>query len=112
MNLKELREALDQKHVELWVEGDLLRFRMPGNLLHKQLLAELRRQKKALIEAIKLETPDDGGESRLEPLSLGQQALYFLHSLSPQSAAYNVAAAVRIASPVDIEVMRVIAFRL
>ncbi len=106
MNLEELRETLQRKHVELWVEGDLLRFRMPGDSLDKQLLAELRRHKKALIEAIKREAPGDGSESRLEPLSLGQQALFFLYSLSPQSAAYNVAAAVRIAARVDVEVMR------
>lgn len=106
MNLKELREALDEKQVELWVEGDLLRFRMPGNSLDKKLLAELRRHKKALIEALKRDAPDDRTGSRLEPLSLGQQALFFLHSLSPHSAAYNVAACFRIASPINVDLMQ------
>ena len=45
MNLNELRDALRQKQVELWVEGELLRFRMPGDLLDKTLLAELRRHR-------------------------------------------------------------------
>ena len=50
MNLNQLLEALNEKQVELWVEGDLLRFRMPEGSLDKQLLANLRRHKKALIE--------------------------------------------------------------
>lgn len=35
-------------------------------------------------------------------LSLGQQALYFLHRLAPMSSAYNVAAGVRVHEPVDL----------
>jgi len=106
MNLTELQEALRAKQVELWVEGDLLRFRMPGESLDKPLLAALRRHKRALIEELKRDGADHDNASRYEPLSLGQQALYFLHSLSPSSAAYNVAASFRIASAVDVAVMR------
>jgi amino acid adenylation domain-containing protein len=35
------------------------------------------------------------------PLSRGQQALWYLHRLAPESAAYNIAAAVRITSALD-----------
>ena len=106
MNPSELRKALKDNNVELWVEGDLLRFRMPEKSLDRNLLAELRRHKKELIEQLKHEGPRDVADSRLEPLSIGQQALYFLHQLAPHSPAYNVAAAVRIASPVDVTIMR------
>ena len=107
MNLPELLHALDELHVDLWVEGDLLRFRMPEKALDKSLLAELRRHKQELIDHVRqtqfthLDKP-----SKLEPLSLGQQALYFLHAFAPHSPAYNVAAAFRITSPVDVTVMR------
>ncbi|MBZ4411223.1 amino acid adenylation domain-containing protein [Myxococcus sp. XM-1-1-1] len=37
------------------------------------------------------------------PLSRGQQALWFLHQLAPESAAYNVSFAVRIVSDLDVE---------
>jgi amino acid adenylation domain-containing protein/non-ribosomal peptide synthase protein (TIGR01720 family) len=40
------------------------------------------------------------------PLSQGQQALWFLHQMSPQSAAYNIARAVRIHSAVDTQALR------
>ena len=107
MNLNELLQALRDNHVELWIEGDLLRFRMPEKSLDKELLAELRRHKKELVEQLKEEQhAGKSSASRLEPLSIGQQALYFLHALAPQSPAYNVAAAFRITSPVDAVVMR------
>jgi hypothetical protein len=41
-----------------------------------------------------------------QPLSRGQQALWFLHRLAPESAAYNIAGAVRIAGSVDADVLR------
>ena len=40
------------------------------------------------------------------PLSLGQQALWFLHDAAPESAAYNTAFATRIRSGVNVAVMR------
>jgi hypothetical protein len=42
-----------------------------------------------------------GPESGAFPLSDGQKALWFLWKLEPESAAYNMPTAVRIASPVD-----------
>jgi len=40
-------------------------------------------------------------EPRECPLSAGQQALWFLHELAPESAAYTIAAALRLAGPLD-----------
>lgn len=39
------------------------------------------------------------------PLSRGQEALWFLHEMAPESAAYNVAFAVRIVSDLDVDVL-------
>jgi acyl-CoA synthetase (AMP-forming)/AMP-acid ligase II/acyl carrier protein len=45
---------------------------------------------------------DTGGEPGGEvALSAGQRALWFLHRLAPESAAYHLAAAVRLAPPLD-----------
>jgi amino acid adenylation domain-containing protein len=40
------------------------------------------------------------------PLSIGQRALWFLHRLSPESAAYNLMYAARVRSSLDIPVLR------
>lgn len=40
------------------------------------------------------------------PLSRGQQALWFLNQIAPESSAYNIAAAVRIVGEVDVDALR------
>ena len=40
------------------------------------------------------------------PLSVGQKALWYLHQLAPQAPTYNIAAAARITSPVNIDALR------
>ena len=40
------------------------------------------------------------------PLSPGQQALWFLYVIAPQSIAYNIASAARIRSEIDVEALR------
>ena len=40
------------------------------------------------------------------PLSYGQEALWFLHRLAPESAAYNIAAAARLRGPLDTNALR------
>lgn len=40
------------------------------------------------------------------PLSFGQQGLWFLHQLSPESVAYNIALSVRITSEIDVPALR------
>lgn len=40
------------------------------------------------------------------PLSFGQQGLWFLHQLSPDSAAYNIVQAIRITSELDLSALR------
>jgi acyl-CoA synthetase (AMP-forming)/AMP-acid ligase II/acyl carrier protein len=45
-------------------------------------------------------------ESSEAPLSYGQRALWFLHELAPESAAYNIAAAARIHSTLDVDALK------
>src|ERR1700730_17541906 len=42
----------------------------------------------------------------LHPLSQGQQALWFMHQMAPNSAAYNEAIAWRISAPVEAPILR------
>nr|VFK20028.1 MAG: amino acid adenylation domain-containing protein [Candidatus Kentron sp. LFY] len=54
-------------------------------------------------------TPLQAGQLKISnPLSYGQQALWFLYRNAPESFAYNVAAVVRILSPVDVPALRTI----
>src|SRR6185369_13418694 len=44
-------------------------------------------------------------DGSFSPLSHGQRSLWFLHHLAPEGAAYNIAAAARLLSPVDPEAL-------
>lgn len=106
MNVNELREQLTERRIEIWLDGKMLRFRAPENALEPALLTQLQKHKKELIEILKNETTQTNDDSRLAPLSIGQQALYFLHAVAPLSPAYNVATGCRIQSVVDVDAMK------
>ena len=53
------------------------------------------------VPAKEIRTQDDCHTAET-PLSYGQRALWFLHELAPESAAYNIAAAARIHSTLDV----------
>ncbi|WP_394829828.1 amino acid adenylation domain-containing protein [Pendulispora albinea] len=48
----------------------------------------------------------DGDEVRLAPLSFGQERLWFLDRLAPESGQYNELSALRSTGPLDIELLR------
>ena len=106
MTIDELFQELKAREVELWLDGSLLRFRAADGRLDASLLAQMRRHKAAIIEHLGVTTPGNGVDERVEPMSVGQEALYFLHTLARRSPAYNVASAVKILSSVDVDAMR------
>lgn len=69
-----------------------------------QLAAEVAVQKTMAAPSASLATTESAGADY--PLSIGQQALWFLHQLAPSSAAYNIAAAVRFKAGVDVDALR------
>ena len=109
-------EFLDQlriRGVELWVEGDRLRYNAPRGIINDDVLSELRKRKSELIIALRGEqavtpetaitpVPRDG----LLPLSFAQQRIWFLDELEPENPFYNVALAKRIRGPIDTDRLR------
>ncbi len=70
-----------------------------------KLTTELSPEEKRALLAQLLQKKASQSKSLL-PLSLGQQALWFLYTLAPQSWAYNVLFAARIRSHVDVPALR------
>ena len=66
-----------------------------------QLASEIRSQSKPSADALPVHA--SGGTY---PLSHGQQSLWFLHRLAPESAAYNIPVAARITTNVDPSALR------
>jgi amino acid adenylation domain-containing protein/FkbM family methyltransferase len=79
-----------------------------ATLLEGPSLLELATQLRARIEnaAVRTSLVASHAKSDAHTLSHGQQALWFLQRLNPESAAYNVAAAARIQGALDSEALQ------
>ncbi|TWH51491.1 non-ribosomal peptide synthetase, partial [Dulcicalothrix desertica] len=102
MNITEFLQNLSSQNVELWVDGDKLRYKAPQEVLTPTLLSEIKQRKPEIINFLKSSV----AISNTFPLSYGQQALYFLYKLEPLSVAYNVAFSFRICSHVDVKALQ------
>ena len=102
MNLTDLLENLKANNVELWVEGDKLRYRGAQNVLSPELLKKIKQYKSEIIQILL-----QGSVFPVTyPLSHGQKALWFLHELAPNSSAYNLTYAARLVKNLDIPALK------
>ncbi|BAY29461.1 amino acid adenylation domain-containing protein [Nostoc carneum NIES-2107] len=102
----ELLSELWSLNVKLWTEGNSLRY-SNKETLSPNLLAQLRSQEAEILATLNpsfsyLVRPSAGYTSYCA-LSHGQQALWFLYQMAPESVAYNIFQTVRIKSDLDIE---------
>jgi amino acid adenylation domain-containing protein/FkbH-like protein len=70
------------------------------SILEEQIAELTGEEKRALLEELLAEEQGAGADSF--PLSFSQQRLWFLHQMEPESAAYNVPRAVRLAGDLDL----------
>ncbi|HEV7377734.1 MAG TPA: AMP-binding protein, partial [Pyrinomonadaceae bacterium] len=80
-----------------------------ASLLQSPTIAELAAQTQQLAATAAATTPIVAGTNStasIQPLSRGQQALWFLYQLAPENAAYNISTVVRIASALDVSALR------
>src|SRR2546429_8209542 len=103
MTVAEILADLAQQGVQLWAEGDRLRYRAPKGVLTPVLRAMLS-EHKAEILALLQQHP--AGPQSSYPLAYGQQSLWFLHQIAPESPAYHVAFTAQICSDVDVPALR------
>ncbi|BAY24964.1 amino acid adenylation domain-containing protein [Calothrix sp. NIES-2100] len=97
-------------NVKLWTEGNRLRYRETNETLPPALLAQLRQQEAEIIAILK--QADNSSECALEnttsfcSLTYGQQALWFLYQIAPESVAHNIFLLARIDSELDLAAWR------
>ncbi|HEY9228000.1 MAG TPA: hypothetical protein VIP11_15190, partial [Gemmatimonadaceae bacterium] len=76
MSVSELLEALTERGVELWFEGDRLRFRAPKDALTAEQRAEVSSRRNEVLARLRA---DAAAKYDTLPLSFSQQSLWFLH---------------------------------
>ena len=106
----ELLLELRYLNVKLWTEGNSLRYRETNETLPPALLAQLRQQEAEIIAILK--QSDSSSACALEDttsfcsLTHGQQALWFLYKIAPESIAHNIFLLTRIHSELDLPAWR------
>ena len=81
--------------------------RLPmSSLLQSPTIAEIAARTQAMIASAPPVAVAAHAPSPVQPLSRGQQALWFLYQLAPESAAYNISTVVRITSELDTSALR------
>ncbi len=103
MNTGQWLETLGDQGIELWVEGDRLRFRAPKGMLGPQQRSELAARRGEVIAWLRVQA---AAREFTQPLSFSQRSLWFMHQQAPGSAAYHVAFAARVVSRADPSALR------
>ncbi|MDJ0596984.1 MAG: amino acid adenylation domain-containing protein, partial [Pleurocapsa sp. MO_226.B13] len=102
MILSEFLQEISIKGWKLRSENGRLRYRAPNNEATSSILEQLTDYKVEILNLLQ-EQPD---LLEVYPLSYGQQALWLLWQLAPESSAYNVAFKCYIRSDVDVAALQ------
>lgn len=105
---------LRQSNVELWVEGDRLRYRAPKEVLSAELIAQLRARKTEILDALSnISEPNADLPPQLIPfskegylpLSFNQQRLWLEQQIEPGQGVYNLLLAYHLSGQLNIEAL-------
>ncbi len=102
MTGENLITELARRRIWLNASDGRVRFKAPEGALDDALKNGLQEHKETLLAALR----DSPGYSLLCPLSYNQLSMLFMHLLDPESAAYNLAFALRFRDGVDAARMR------
>ena len=95
--------TLAGQDVELWFEGDRLRFRAPKGAFSAEQRAEVSSRRAEVLAELRKQAFERQASF---PMSFSQRSLWFLHQQAPQSTAYHVAMSMRIVGTVQPEALR------
>jgi len=110
-SVHEFLARLANQEIKLWVEGDKLRCSGPEHLMTPELYAELSGRKADLLAffaatkdtvpaQVKVAKPSEGKQDI--HLSFGQERIWSLAQMYPDSGVYNISTAFRLLGPLDV----------
>jgi hypothetical protein len=97
VNVASALAEIGDRGVELWFEGDRLRFRAPKGALPPEHRAWLSQNRAAILTAL---VSDARQRSASHPVSFGQKAMWFIQQQAPGSSAYHISIPARVRCPV------------
>ena len=107
--LSDLLTDLRQAGVQVWLDGDRLRYKAPKGALTPALIGELRDRKTDILAFLKTIAADTDSaptiapvdRQQLLPLSFAQERFWSLVQLNPQSPGFNMPMAYRFTGQLD-----------
>jgi amino acid adenylation domain-containing protein len=115
LNAAEILRSLHDEGVQLWCEGDRLRYRAPKGRLGPELMRLLAEQKAEILRLLEIppaRAPAGNAcwaprqvATKHYPLSFAQERMWFLHQLNPDSCALNVAMGFELHGPLDVKAL-------
>ena len=106
MTTLELISNLSSKDIEIWADGDRLRYNAPKGALTPDLRKKLAAHKSEILQTLlrQADTVTSSASLPLKPvsragdlpLSFAQERLWFLHHLEPDSVAYSMPRSIRL----------------
>ncbi|WP_224242632.1 non-ribosomal peptide synthetase [Hyalangium gracile] len=111
MSATELLADLSRRGIELWVEGERLRFRAPEGALTPVLREAIGARRNELLELLRESARPTSrtaseGQGRILPLSLGQQRLWFVNQLQPETPFLTVPISLDFEGTLDMGVLQ------
>ena len=115
MTLSELLSELKNRKVQLWAEGDRLRYKAPKGSLSPELLGQIRLNKDEILTTLmgaQVKTRGDRlhlvplDRRQSIPLSPSQQRIWFLQQLEPDNSTYKISRTLRLRGPLDVDALQ------
>jgi amino acid adenylation domain-containing protein len=115
--MKTIEQFLSDFHgldVQIWVEGDKLRYSAPKGTITPDLLTQIGDRKSEIIKFLQrnniastynLEPITPVSRDKDLPLSFAQQRMWFLDQFEGKSAAYNLAGTIKISGLLQVEIL-------
>jgi hypothetical protein len=128
--LADFLAELNRKNIQLWVEGDALRYKAPKGEMTPEILNFLKERKAELIRNLldwrpdaPTETPGSAATIFYEaipaapvqpayPLSSAQKRMFMLSQLNPEQTGYNLTQVLKLQGPVQPERIQVVIAQL
>lgn len=93
MSVASALAEIDNRGIELWFEGDRLRFRAPKGALSAEHRAWISKNREAVLAEL---VSNARQRTSAHPVSFGQKAMWFIHQQAPSNSAYHVSIPARV----------------
>ena len=91
--------------IQLWVEGEKLRYSAPKGKITPTLLTQMRERKAEIIQLLSQDSAIHSAKRDNLPLSFAQQRLWFVEQLQPHTSTYNEPVALHLVGNLDTAVL-------